>query len=311
MSIFKHSFDTLEGEGLEKVKGYFNACECHTATCTFLANYTWRDNYDLRYEEIGPFLCVSGQVKGDAESKPIMLLPMAKDGSWSDAAYREVILTCKERFAAEGRKLYIVSMSAEEKTFLESIFPDQMKFDHDEDLDEYVYLKEKLITLSGRALHKKKNHMNYFLKTYDYIVKDVTPDMTEEVMAFVTSHKIEKDAEGEELDSLHVEEDAIRRYLAHTNEENVYSAAIYVEGQLAAVALGERLNHETAAEHFEKADDDYRGLYQVICSEFCKRLPEDIVYVNREEDMGLENLRKAKEALRPAYKEAKYWGCFL
>ena len=69
--------------------------------------------------------------------------------------------------------------------------------------------------------------------------------------------------------------------------------------------------HVMAAEHFEKADDDYRGLYQVICSEFCKRLPEEIVYVNREEDMGLENLRKAKEALRPDHKEVKYGGCFL
>ena len=311
MSIFKHSFDTLEGAELEKVKGYFQACECHTATCTFLANYTWRDNYDLCYEEIGNFLCVSGRVKGDADSKPIMLLPMAKDGSWSDAAYRDVILEAKKRFEEEGHRLMIVSMSAEEKAFLESIFPEQMRFDHDEDLDEYVYLKEKLITLSGRALHKKKNHMNYFLKTYEYQVKGVTPDMTEEVMAFVTSHKMEKDAVGEELDSLHVEEDAIRRYLEHANEPNVYSVAIYIEEELVAVALGERLNHDTAAEHFEKADDDYRGLYQVICSEFCKKLPEEIVYVNREEDMGLENLRKAKEALRPDHKEVKYWGCFL
>lgn len=311
MSIFKNSFDTLEGEELEKVQSYFKACECHTATCTFLANYAWRDNYDLRYEEIGQFLCVSGQVKGEENAKPVMLLPMAKDGSWSDAAYREVILEAKRRYEAEGHKLYLVSMSSEEKDFLESIFPGQMKFHHDEDLDEYVYLKEKMITLSGRALHKKKNHMNYFLKTYAYEVKDVTPDMTDEVMAFVTSHKIEKDAEGEELESLHVEEDAIRRYLAHTNEENVYSAAIYIENELVAVALGERLNGDTAAEHFEKADDDYRGLYQVICSEFCKRLPEEIVYVNREEDMGLENLRKAKEALRPDHKEVKYGGCFL
>jgi len=311
MSIFKYSFDTLEGTELEKVKGYFNACECHTATCTFLANYAWRDNYDLRYEEIGQFLCVSGQVKDDPDSKPIMLLPMAVDGSWSDAAYRDVILEAKKRFEEEDCKLRLVSLSTEEKAFLESIFPDQMKFHHDEDFDEYVYLKDKLITLSGRALHKKKNHMNYFLKTYDYTVKGVTPDMTDEVMAFVTSHKTEKDAEGEELDSLHMEEDAIRRYLAHTDEADIYSAAVYVDEKLVAVALGERLNQIVAAEHFEKADDDYRGLYQVICSEFCKSLPEEILYVNREEDMGLENLRKAKEALKPNHKEVKYWGCFL
>lgn len=311
MSIFKYSFDTLAGDALEKVKGYFNACECHTATCTFLANYAWRDHYDLCYEEIGDFLCVSGQIKGKMSAEPVMLLPMARDGSWSDAAYRDVILSCKRRFAEAGYKLRIVSMSAEEKDFVESLFPGQMEFCHDEDLDEYVYLKDKLITLSGRALHKKKNHMNYFLKNYDYRVENITPDMADQVMAFVSSHKIEKDAEGEELDSLHMEEDAIRRYIAHTNEENVYSAAIYIEDVLAAVSLGERLNRDTAAEHFEKADDDYRGLYQVICSEFCKRLPEEIVYVNREEDMGLENLRKAKEALRPNHKELKYWGCFL
>ncbi len=311
MSVFKHSFDTLTGEQIEKVEGYFKGCQCHTATCTFLANYAWRDNYDLRCEEIGDFLCVSGAVKGDSEAKPIMLLPMSKDGSWSNADFREVILEAKRRFEAEGFDLRIVSLSAEEKAFLEDLFPNQMEFHHDEDFDEYVYLKDKLITLSGRALHKKKNHMNYFLKTFPYTVKTITPDMAEEVMDFVLDHKEEKDADGEELDSLHMEEDAIRRYLEHTGEEDVYSAAVYVDDKLAAIALGERLNGDTAAEHFEKADGAYRGLYQVICSEFCKRLPEEIVYVNREEDMGLENLRKAKEALRPNHKELKYSGCFL
>ena len=71
------------------------------------------------------------------------------------------------------------------------------------------------------------------------------------------------------------------------------------------------MSEDTAVEHFEKANDDFRGLYQAICSEFCKNLPEEIVYLNREEDMGLENLRHAKEALKPDHMEEKYSGCFL
>ncbi|MBR5315568.1 MAG: DUF2156 domain-containing protein, partial [Firmicutes bacterium] len=190
------------------------------------------------------------------------------------------------------------------------IFPDQLKFLHDEDYDEYVYLKEKLITLSGRALHKKKNHMNYFLKNYSYKVEKICPEMLDEVMAFVVQCRVGKDVDEEAMESLLLEEDAIRRFIMHTDEPGIYSVAVYIDDGLQAIALGEHLNHNTAAEHFEKANDAYRGLYQVVCSEFCKSLPEDVVYVNREEDMGLEYLRKAKEALRPDHKAVKYSCCF-
>lgn len=229
MSIFKHSFEHLTEEQLEKVKAYFKACECHTATCTFLANYAWRDNYDLHCEEIGNFLCVSGMVKDDPKAKPIMLLPMPADGNWSNASFREVLLEAKKRFEDKGHKLYIVSLSEGEKEFLQEIFPDKLEFYHDEDLDEYVYLKEKLITLSGRALHKKKNHLNYFLKTYKYEVTKILPNMVDEVMDFVVQCKLGKGDEGEDLDSLHMEEDAIRRFLEHIDEDEIYSVAIYIE----------------------------------------------------------------------------------
>ena len=69
--------------------------------------------------------------------------------------------------------------------FVESAFPGEMIFEHDRDSDEYVYRKDKMITLSGRALHKKKNHLNYFLKNYQYETKPLTTEMTEEVIDFV------------------------------------------------------------------------------------------------------------------------------
>ena len=93
--------------------------------------------------------------------------------------------------------------------------------------------------------------------------------------------------------------------------EEIYSVALSIDDRIVGIALGERLNDNTAVEHFEKASDEYRGLYQVLCSEFCKVLPEEIVYVNREEDMGLDNLRQAKEALKPDHMEEKLTCSFM
>ena len=108
-----------------------------------------------------------------------------------------------------------------------------------------------------------------------------------------------------------MEEDAIQEVLNFWDRPTVYGTAILIDGKVEAFALGERLSSDTAVEHFEKANDEYRGLYQAICSEFCKALPEEIKFVNREEDMGLENLRQAKEALKPDHMDEKYSGCFL
>ena len=191
---------------------------------------------------------------------------------------------------------------------LKEAFPDEFDFVHERDYDEYVYEKDKLMYLSGRALHKKKNHLNYFYRTYHYEVKELTADMEPQIMDLVNRVREVRSYTQEEEDSLTAEKKAIRRILAHLEEENVYSVGIFIHGQLEAFAIGERLNEDTAVEHFEKANDSIRGLYQAICSEYCQILPEEIVYVNREEDMGLENLRQAKEALRPHHMEERYLG---
>ena len=175
--------------------------------------------------------------------------------------------------------------------------------------DEYVYLKDKLINLSGRALHKKKNHMNYFLKNFEYEVKPITLDMRDEILNFATKQKELKELD-EEIDTLETELDAIGQIMKLVDEPNVYSVAVYIDGKLEGFAIGETVSESLAIEHFEKANDNFRGLYQIVCREFCKQLPENIKYVNREEDMGLENLRQAKEALKPEYMERLFYAHF-
>lgn len=119
--------------------------------------------------------------------------------------------------------------------FLESAFPGEMIFEHDRDSDEYVYRKDKMITLSGRALHKKKNHLNYFLKNYQYETKPLTTEMTEEVIDFVVQMREGRDYDADEMESLRMEEEAIREIMKFVDRSEVYSTAILLTGQAAGL----------------------------------------------------------------------------
>ena len=311
MNIFKHCFEELTEEDVKVLKEYFNGYDYEGASYTFLANYIWRTTYCLCWEIIDDYLIMAGADCMTGEPTAIISMPLTKDGWYDPKKLRKAILEAKRRF--DERKIpFSIELVPESMVhFISEAFPGEIEFSHDRDNDEYVYLKDKLINLSGRALHKKKNHLNYFKKTYEYDVRRITEDMIPEIMDFVHESRIGKTFDPEEMESLKMEEDAISEMLKFVGDPEIYDVAIYIDGKLQAFAMGESLSKNTAVEHFEKANDDYRGLYQVICSEFCKSLPEEIVYVNREEDMGLENLRQSKESLKPDHMAKKYSGCFL
>ena len=302
MAILKNSFENLSDEDAEILQEYFHGYNYRGAGYTLLANYMWRNTHCIHWELTGGYLFISG---GSCKHE-IIAMPLTKTGTYNIAEFREAVLSVKKRFDEQNVAFEIDLVPAHMLHIVEEAFPEGIKAERDSDMDEYVYLKEKLITLSGRALHKKKNHMNYFLKTWQYEVRPVTREMSEEVIDLL--HRVHEDREYDEENrrSLALEETAIKEILSVIGRADVHSCAIYIEGKLEAFALGEIMDGEIATEHFEKANDDYRGLYQVICSEFCKSLPEEIIYVNREEDMGIENLRKAKLALKPISMEERY-----
>lgn len=310
MNIFKHSFENLTEEDVAVLKEYFDGFDYKGAGYTFLANYIWRNTHCLCWEVIGDYLCMAGADCMIRDPNAIISMPLTKTGDYEPERLRETILEARRRFEDRKIAFSIELVPGHMVKYLEQAFPGEIQFSHDRDADEYVYLKDKLITLGGRALHKKKNHMNFFLKNYEYEVKRIDRSMTEEILQLVRSLKEGRDYSAEEMESLNMEEEAIGEILKLIESPEVYSAAVLIDGKIQAFAIGEQLSHDTAVEHFEKAAD-IRGLYQVVCSEFAKSLPEEIQYVNREEDMGLENLRKAKEALKPCHMEEKYSGCFL
>ncbi|MBQ6662820.1 MAG: DUF2156 domain-containing protein [Firmicutes bacterium] len=297
-AIFARSFDDITAAERELMDAFFKGYDYQGCGYTFLNYYAWRGSYNLAWEVIDGYLCALTLMEEEEGTLALMSMPMTKDGSYDIGRLRDCLNECRRRFREAGIA-FAITVPAHMMHLLEEAFPGELQAEVSRDYSDYVYLKEKLVDLSGRALHKKKNHLNYFLCTYEYEARPITPAMRDEVLALADEIKRVKELDPEETESIDSEYEAIAETLALLEQEKLYTVAVYVKGKLEAFAIGERLSDNTAVEHFEKANDAYRGLYQLVLREFCERLPEEVLFVNREEDMGLLNLRQAKEALKP------------
>ena len=134
----------------------------------------------------------------------------------------------------------------------------------------------------------------------------MTEDMADLAMEFIEKFNAKKDIPPHEMELLKMEEAAMRDVFNNLQSANLMAGAIFIDDKIEALSVGGRLNEDTVSVHIEKANTEYRGLYQVINREFCKRMPEDVVYMNREQDMGLPGLRKAKLSYKPIKLVEKY-----
>lgn len=170
-----------------------------------------------------------------------------------------------------------------------TLVPDRSTFD-------YIYLTEDLIELKGRKYHAKRNHINQFTTQYEYTYRPLTPDMTDACMDLYMSWLQEKDINEPGILG---EMKAIRFLLPNMRELGVVGGSIYVGDKLVAFTLGERIREDMALIHIEKADASYVGLYAAINQQYAEHEWKDVMYLNREEDMGILGMRKAKLSYHP------------
>ncbi|MBN1907231.1 MAG: DUF2156 domain-containing protein [Deltaproteobacteria bacterium] len=174
----------------------------------------------------------------------------------------------------------------------------------DRDNSDYVYQTTDLINLSGRKYHRKKNHLNQFKKSYEYEYRKLDADLVE---CFINMQEEWcKMRECVENPTLLSEDYAVRRALIHFEELDYRGGAIIVNGRMEAFSLGEPLNLDTAVIHIEKANPDIPGLYTAINQMFTANAWPDKGFINREQDLGIDGLRKAKESYYPHHMVNKY-----
>ena len=166
---------------------------------------------------------------------------------------------------------------------------------------EYLYSQEELATLPGNKFHKKKNHVNKFRKTYgeDYrVLSSDTPDSIEDILLLQEEWCRWRDCESSP--ALQAEKDVIFRVVGNWGRlGTLLGGALYVEDKMVAFSIGEALDENSLVAHFEKVQPDYSGVYQAINNAFARYAGRGFDIINREQDMGEEGLRQAKETYYP------------
>ena len=167
----------------------------------------------------------------------------------------------------------------------------------DRDSFDYLYLREDLATLPTNRFHKKKNRIKYFSVRHTFDVKLIAAEHCAGCLNLLNEWGRAAEVEGNR--SFKLELDATAEALNSMDLQGLAGVVVLVEGAVKAFAVGERLNHETAVCHFEKADPFMEGLSQLVNREFCRLLFNDCRYVNREQDLGEPGLRNAKLSYHP------------
>jgi hypothetical protein len=182
---------------------------------------------------------------------------------------------------------------------------DRIKVVEERDNWDYIYSVEELVLLKGNRFHKKKNLLNQFLKKNEFSYEPFGPGMFESAAAMQEDWCSWKDCESSDI--LAAENRAIMKVLGEWDRfENVLGGAIFVDRIIVAYTVGEILTNDTVLIHFEKGCPAYKGVYQAINQMFLADLPDSFTWVNREQDLGEEGLRKAKLSYHPTHFLKKY-----
>jgi len=205
---------------------------------------------------------------------------------------------------ARGFGFRMWGMTKEQVALMEEAMPGVFSFSLDRPGSDYIYSAQELIELKGRKFQKKRNHLARFRRTYIYSYEDITPENIPDCIAICEQWRCANIDQGE--DSIDIEYCALRKAVHNYDQLNLLGGLIRIDGKPVAFTIGEEINQSVFLLHFEKALHQYDGLYAAINQEFAARQLGKYEYVNREEDMGVEGLRKSKLSYQPVFLVEKY-----
>ena len=268
---------------------------------TFTNLFMWRKSYDIRYAIIDDMLCIMPQHKGGPRSATFPIGFINPDGTEKDIKpfIEKVLLHFKETGETPLIRLY------DDYTVkkLTEAFPNKFLITEDVNYFDYVYSVSDLTNLPGKKFHTKKNHVNKFKKTYNWEYCPLTSENVSECLSLF--EKWYDNKEGEEF-AVSEEKEAVLELFNNWDSLDIKGGCIRVEGQMTAFSVGEPLCNKMAVIHLEHADTNYNGSFEIMNQQFLENEWQDFEYVNREEDMGIPGMRRAKESYRPVFQVKKY-----
>lgn len=179
-------------------------------------------------------------------------------------------------------------------------------WEHDRDNDDYIYPRERLATLGGRKMHQKKNHYNYFSAHNQFECLPISLELLPSLLAVQEGWLATKEEQNIPSSQLSHEIESVYELLRHMDDLHQTGMAIKINGKIEGFTMGELVGPDTVVVHIEKANYDIRGLFVAISSHFSQSWPESVLYMNREQDLGLPGLRHSKESLKPEFMRQKF-----
>lgn len=263
---------------------------------TFTNLFIWNDYYQTIWAEHNGCLCL---IARPVDGQPFGLPPLG-GGQW-DQALNVTIAELKTITDTP-------SIRRVPEYMVEKIQAAGLPYDaqHDRDNDDYVYQAEALRTLSGRRMHQKRNHYNYFLAHNQFECVPITRELVPDLLAVQEGWLANKEDQNFVMDHLEYEKKSVHELLTHFESLDQLGLAIKIDGRIEGFTMGELMSHNTALVHLEKANSEIRGLFVALSSHFCGLLPPEIIYVNREQDLGIPGLRHSKESLKPDHMRRKF-----
>ena len=174
----------------------------------------------------------------------------------------------------------------------------------DRDSYDYIYLSTDLISLTGKKYQPKRNHISYFMRNFNWVYEKITAENIPDCIQM--SRRWLEESTSEFKDDLEDELKIIKRVFENYDALGFVGGLLRVDGEVVAYTMGEPLSDVMFCVHFEKAFADIRGAYPMINQQFVKNELSRYTYINREDDVGAENLRKAKLSYHPVFMVEKY-----
>lgn len=282
------NWKSISIEDKEIINEYYSRTKYRTCEFTFANNLLWSPYYGIFYAIVED-----------------MLVFMARESVFSvtfphgGGDIKKTIDILIEYFAENNKEFKMHLVSPEQFALLEKLYPGQFKIEYNRDDADYIYESEKLISLAGKKLHSKRNHINKFKENHtDWQYEAISDENCQECIEM--THEWKKQNESD-IDEKNAEYQVTLNALKLRKELGLVGGLLRLEGKVIAFTLGEECCECTFIVHIEKAFGDIQGAYPLINQQFIEHEASNYRYINREEDTGSEGLRKAKLSYYPVF----------
>lgn len=265
---------------------------------TFTNLFAWRHFYKFRYTIVAGLLCI---ISVPCRGEPFAMMPV---GDINEERFAEAFSSIREYFLQKGWKPQFRKITNDELAYFKNRNVSEESFVYDRDNSDYLYNTMDLISLRGKKYDGKRNHINKFKRQHTFEYVPLECSLLDECSRIMVEWCKDRNCTCQNGD--YCERHANLELLHNFKTLGCKGALIKVDGVFEAFTAGEMLNLDTAVIHIEKAKNTVDGLYTIINQQFAEKEWSGSTYINREQDMGKEGMRKAKLSYQPLRLIDKY-----